>query len=877
MQKAASTQVFKKTLSNGMTILVRPTHIIPKVSIQLWYNVGSKDEKSGQKGIAHLIEHMIFKGTKKLTESDINLITHKLSGYCNAFTSYDYTGYLFDFPSQHWYEALPIMADCMRNCTFKEEFLNSELKAVIQELKMYRDDYPSTLIENMVSTIFNDHPYHYPIIGYKHDLWSLKRDKLVAFYQEHYIPNNATLVIVGDVDTEDAFTSAQKAFEHIPANPNYTKEEYYYTPDIGGKSVRLYRDIQQPFAITAYVIPGAKTHNEYTLDVLSYLLGLGKSSILQKKLIHELQLVTDLEVFTYDLFDHSVLFIYFQPKNIQDTDKIISLIQKELDTLVSKGIAEHELQRAAKQAHTHYLSILEDTQKQAYCIGQVYTATKDEQAIFKYGTEDLQKVKKEITSLTKDYLRPSLMHKGLMLPLEKEDQDLSELFQHRSDQEDARVLSRITREAIIEEGVHVNTVVPGKPKPFDFPKAKKITLSNGLTVLYFHNPNIPKIEIAINLRAKHYYDPDDMQGLNAFMSAMLTEGTKKHDAIQLADKVESNGMSFRASAGFITVNMLSQDFKKGLDLLHEIVTESTFPTSSVEKVRAQILATVRNYWDNPSQFAGQIAKEYIYQNHPYSKYLLGNEKTINSIKQENLIHFYKKHMTPDGAVLAIVGDLQEYDIPVILGKTIGAWQGPSLEPITFPELQPVEPAEINYTINRDQVVLSYAGLSIRRNNQRFDKILLFDQVLTGGVLGSMSSRLFQLREQSGLFYTIAGSLLLGVDEQPGMVFIKTIVSKDRLEEAEKAIENEIDTACNKLLDHELEQAKNAIVNSLVNYFEANANIASTFLFLEKYNLPEDYFDTRATQLMKVSKEEILAATRDILDIKKMIKVRIGRV
>ena len=181
MKITDETVVSKKILENGLTVLVRSSHAVPKVSIQLWYNVGSKDEKTGEKGIAHLIEHMIFKGTKKLSESDINMITQKLSGVCNAFTSYDYTGYLFDFPSHHWQEALPIMADCMRNCTFKEEHLNSEMKAVIQELKMYRDNYSSSLIEHMISAIFNDHPYHYPIIGFKHDLWSLKSADLISF------------------------------------------------------------------------------------------------------------------------------------------------------------------------------------------------------------------------------------------------------------------------------------------------------------------------------------------------------------------------------------------------------------------------------------------------------------------------------------------------------------------------------------------------------------------------------------------------------------------------------------------------------------------------------------------------------------------------
>ena len=189
-------EIYKHMLRNGLTILCWPQHQIPKVSAQIWYDVGSKDEGPHQKGIAHLIEHMVFKGTEKLSESDINLITHKLSGYSNAFTSHDYTGYVFDFPSQHWRHALQIFADCMVNCSFKEDMLNAELKAVIQELKMYNDDYVTTLLEKLLGAIFHDHPYHYPVIGYKKDLWSLERGALVDFYQKHYVPNNATLVVV---------------------------------------------------------------------------------------------------------------------------------------------------------------------------------------------------------------------------------------------------------------------------------------------------------------------------------------------------------------------------------------------------------------------------------------------------------------------------------------------------------------------------------------------------------------------------------------------------------------------------------------------------------------------------------------------------------
>lgn len=381
---SARPHVYKTVLENGMTVLVMPRHHIPKVSLQLWYNVGSKDERTGEKGIAHLIEHMIFKGTSHLSESDVTAITHKLSGYCNAFTSYDYTGYLFDMPSQNWREILPIMADCMRNCTFREEHLSSELKAVIQELKMYNDDYVSTLIERMVGTIFADHPYHHPVIGYKQDLWSLKRESLVEFYYRHYVPNNATLVIVGDVDLEQAILETEKSFGGIAADPSHTKEEFYHGYDLQTHSVTLYRDIQQPMMLLAFVIPGTTAQIDYLFDLISWILGAGKGSRLYRKLVDELGLVTEIESFVYDFFEQGLFFIHFQPRNPADTSRIIEIIEQELVALSKELVTVEELERAIRKVEIDYLSLSENNQKLAYLLGKYFLATGNERYLTTY-------------------------------------------------------------------------------------------------------------------------------------------------------------------------------------------------------------------------------------------------------------------------------------------------------------------------------------------------------------------------------------------------------------------------------------------------------------------------------------------------------------
>ncbi len=141
-----SFNIHKEQLDNGLTVLVRPTQLTPQVEIQLWYNVGSKDEGPAENGMAHLLEHMTFKGTKRLSESDINLITHKLAGYTNAFTSYDFTAYVFKFARNAWHESFALLADCMVNCTYKEDMLASEIPAVVQEMEMYKDEYQGLFV-----------------------------------------------------------------------------------------------------------------------------------------------------------------------------------------------------------------------------------------------------------------------------------------------------------------------------------------------------------------------------------------------------------------------------------------------------------------------------------------------------------------------------------------------------------------------------------------------------------------------------------------------------------------------------------------------------------------------------------------------------------
>lgn len=867
--------VTKYVLENGLVVLVYPIHTIPKVAVQLWYGVGSKDEKDGQRGLAHLLEHMVFKGTKVLSESDINLITHKLSGSCNAFTSHDYTGYVFDLPKQNWHFCLDILADCMRNCTFKSDLLNSELKAVIQELKMYNDEYRGALCQEMVTAIFDQHPYHYPIIGYKQDLWNITQKGLLDFYHHHYIPNNATLIVVGDVDREDVFQKAKKAFGNITADPTYVKESYHHQKDLRCQSITMRRDIQHPIVMYAWQVPGLRSEQHYTIDCASWILAQGKGSRLYKKLVEEQELAADVQIDLYEFFDSSLLFLHVDPIEIGAIEDIGIAIKQEITALAQHGFEKAEFERAVKQASMEYWDLFNSNQKIADEIGKYYLAAGNENGPFE--NHLLQTVSAEsVGAFFKKYITPTSMNAGLVLPLAADEKNFWLTLQEEADRNDAVILSRKVRETVVEPGVLVDTINPLPQTAFAYPKAHKKVIANGLTLLW-HNTNlVPKIELILDFEMRSYYDPEDKQGLINFMTRMLLQGTLNFPDQSFAMAAEARGISIEIRPGSIVMSFLKQELEYALFLLLDLLVSAEFKEKNVAKVRTHIKNDIVEFWDAPSEFCNQIIKSILYKGHPYHKDMLGDLKSIQKITRADLFDAYKKYITPAQARLALVGDLDGIDIVAVVERILGSWQGQELPDLVFPSLEPIHAHEVDYPINRDQTVLCFTGHSVKRTDERYDALVLFDQIFSGGLLGSMSSYLFALREQSGLFYTISASLVVAAEDQPGIAYIKTIVSNDRLYEAEQLIEQAIMQAPDIITEENVEQARNAVISSLVDNFESNETTAGTFIFLERFNLPSNYFEQRLKHLKIISPTNIKEAVKDILSIDKLLKVRIGR-
>ncbi|MFC1845651.1 M16 family metallopeptidase [Candidatus Dependentiae bacterium] len=468
------------------------------------------------------------------------------------------------------------------------------------------------------------------------------------------------------------------------------------------------------------------------------------------------------------------------------------------------------------------------------------------------------------------------MHKGLVLPISEKEKERWLKMQNISDQEDEAILSSRVRISPVEKPLYVNNIVARSPKPFGYPKHQSCTLTNGLKLLYCNRTEVEMVELILDLKAKSYYDPDHLQGLALFVSRMMLEGTQNYTGQELAQEIESLGMSISVSPGVISMSMLSQDLERGLQLLEEILARPLFEKKAVEKIRLQLLAELDEFWDKPTLFVGQLARQHVYAGHPFAKNRLGTAQSLANIDQKDLVDFHQKLVSPEGARLAVVGDLGSHNVENMMDEVFANWKGPDVFDMQFPSLKKLSRKMIDHPIGRDQVVLCYAGLSVSRTDSDYDKLLVFDQLFSGGVSGALSCRLFELRERTGLFYTIGGSLVAGATEQPGMVVYKTIVSLDDLPDAEGEIEEAIQNGTKNITEQEFVDAQNGLVNSLVNNFESNEHAAQAFLFLERYHLPLDYFDKRAEQLLQLDLDSMVDAVQKILQKDLLIKLRVGR-
>ena len=365
--------VKEKTLSNGLKVLVLEDHSTPTATFQVWYRVGSRDEVYGKTGISHMLEHMMFKGTHKYGPGEFSNIVARNGGVENAFTSRDYTAYFENWASDRIEVSMKLESDRMSNLLLDEKEFEKEKQVVMEERRLRTEDDPtSLLVEELFATAYKVHPYHWPVIGWMGDIESFSVKDLRSYYNSYYAPNNAVVVVVGDVDAQDVFSKMEKWFGSIPSRPVPHHHITQEPPQRGEKRVTVVSsEARLPFVMLAFHVPTVGSKDEHALEVLASVLGDGKSSRIYKRFVREERSALFAGAYYSRMRDSGLLYFYVGLLPGKGVDEVESQILQEIERVKREGITQQELEKAKNQIEAGFIYGLDSNFYRAMTIGRL--------------------------------------------------------------------------------------------------------------------------------------------------------------------------------------------------------------------------------------------------------------------------------------------------------------------------------------------------------------------------------------------------------------------------------------------------------------------------------------------------------------------------
>ncbi|HJT21437.1 MAG TPA: pitrilysin family protein [Nitrospira sp.] len=425
-----STQAFdphEYILSNGMKALIVEVPKAPVATVQVWYKVGSRNEVMGRAGLSHMLEHMMFKGTNRYPKGSFSRLIRKNGGMDNAFTSQDFTAYFENLAADRVELALELEADRMQGLVLEANELKTEREVVKEERRLRTEDDPQgALVEALFAQAYMSHPYHWPVIGWFGDLDAMTLDDLQRHYDTFYSPNNATLLVVGDVKAETLLPTIKQLFEPIPRGPEPKPVATMEGDQKGERRFLLKRDAQVPFVMMGFRVPNYSSEDSYALDVLESILSHGKSARLYQSLVYDqkLSLAVGAE---YGLMqaDPGLFYFYALVSPGQKVEQVEDALHKEIRRLQNDPPTEQELQRAKNQIEAARVFEQDSNFRHAMLLGQAESIGAGWRKVDQFLDRIRAVAAKDVQRVAKQYLVEDSRTVGILIPLPPRQPDTS--------------------------------------------------------------------------------------------------------------------------------------------------------------------------------------------------------------------------------------------------------------------------------------------------------------------------------------------------------------------------------------------------------------------------------------------------------------------
>src|SRR5574341_199534 len=357
-------------LPNGLKILTLEDHTLPICTYFTFFKVGSRNERPGITGISHLFEHMMFNGTKRYGPKEFDRILESNGGLSNAYTTNDFTAYFENFPSDKLELIVDLDADRLENLLLNEENLSSERKVVKEERRLRTDNTnEGKLEEELYASAFQAHPYHWPVVGWMADLDAITREDCVNYFKTYYSVGNATIIIVGDVNTSEALKLIEKYYGHLKPGPEIPKVVSDEPEQKGERRVQYHKEAQLPSFMAGFHVPNVQNEDIYPLDVLQIILTEGESSRLYKTLVYDKQMATNVWSSYFYTIDPGLFYIYVGMKPDFTAEQAEKVLYEELEKKKNVGVEEQELQKAKNILEARLIQSMKTNNGRANLIG----------------------------------------------------------------------------------------------------------------------------------------------------------------------------------------------------------------------------------------------------------------------------------------------------------------------------------------------------------------------------------------------------------------------------------------------------------------------------------------------------------------------------
>lgn len=840
----------KYTLSNGLQVILHVDRKLPIVHVNQWFHVGSKNEKPGRTGFAHLFEHMMFQGSKNAAEDYFTYVekagANLREGGVNGTTDNDRTNYFATVPSGNLEALLWVESDRLATLTeaLNQEKLDNQRDVVKNERRQGLENQPygrafKLIVENLHPA---GHPYSWMVIGSHEDLTAASLDDVKEFFRTYYTPNNLSLVIAGDFDPAETKRLVEKYFGGIPPGPALDRPARWLPKLEGERIIEALDRVPQARTYMTWPVPEYFSPEEAPLELASAILTDGLSARLNKVLVYDRQLCTNVFSFNNPMEISGFFSVVATARPGVELEQIESIVTAELSRLAKEGPTPAELRRAQTKREYNFVTGLER-------IGG-FGGKADLLNQYNIYLGDPNKFEADVNRFRRVTVND--VRQVVATWLDTRNRLLVRFHPETSGRPADVALDRQQQPTL------------GVDKPFRTPEVKSAKAANGIDIFVVERPELPKVAVTFVTRAGNVADPSGKEGVANMVISTIDMGTKTRKALEIEDALGDLGTSLfgfaTREASQLGLEVLSRNVDPALALVAEVVRQPVFPESEIDREKKRTLDNLSQQENNPNALAARIRGMLVFgHDHPYGRAML--PATVQQITRADLVAFHETYWKPASSALIFVGDITLAQATDLVQRHFGTWSGGAAPAVNIPAPKPMGTGKI-YVVDRQdaaQTVVTQILPAPNRKAPDYYALRLADAVWGGGGFGTRLN--LNLRENKGYSYGVFSNLALL--SQAGSWWANGGVQTNKTKEsvAEFLAELQNLAGAKPISEKELEDAKATRIRGYAQQFESHGRIAGQIADLWAAGMPITELQRESDESAKATLAEVNAAAQ----------------